>query len=105
MATKGKLGSTKRFGARYGRTVKHNLAKIEEEQRKSTKCPFCNYHGVKRVASGIFHCSKCDSKFTGKSYWVAPIRSVQEMKAAVEVAVVEEPEEEEQEDEDLELEA
>jgi large subunit ribosomal protein L37Ae len=63
-----KLGSAKRFGVRYGSRPKHKFAKIEKEQRKSHKCPYCNYLKVKRVAVGIWNCKKCGSKFTGKAY-------------------------------------
>ncbi len=70
MAEKNKLGSAKRFGARYGRTVKHRLAKIEKEQRKKHKCPYCMKEGVKRVFAGVWHCKKCDSKFTSRAYTV-----------------------------------
>ncbi|MDD5087020.1 MAG: 50S ribosomal protein L37ae [Candidatus Nanoarchaeia archaeon] len=65
--TKG-LGSIKRFGPRYGRTVKLKLAKVEKEQRKKHKCPYCNSPTVKRVSVGIWYCKKCNSKFTGKAY-------------------------------------
>ncbi len=70
---KQKLGSAKRFGARYGRTTKHNFAKIETEQRRLHKCPYCNKKAVKRVALGIWFCMKCNSKFTGKAYTVRDI--------------------------------
>ncbi|MBR9699476.1 50S ribosomal protein L37ae [Candidatus Woesearchaeota archaeon] len=63
-----KLGSMKRFGSRYGRTARHNFAKIEKEQRKLHKCPYCNKEAVKRIAVGIWKCRKCDVKFTGKAY-------------------------------------
>ena len=66
-----KLGSAKRFGARYGRKPKYEFAKIEKEQRKRHKCPYCNNVAVKRIAMGIWHCRKCDAKFTGKAYTVA----------------------------------
>ncbi|MBD3318682.1 50S ribosomal protein L37ae [Candidatus Woesearchaeota archaeon] len=98
MAKKSKLGSAKRFGVRYGRTVKHNLAKIEAMQRASTKCPFCLYDKVKRVAMGIFVCHKCDAKFTGRAYQVAPIKPVIQEKQEHVIEFVEE----EPEDEDLE---
>ncbi len=65
------LGSIKRFGSRYGRTVKLKLAKIEKEQRKKHKCPYCNSLQVKRVAVGIWFCKKCKTKFTGKAYTLA----------------------------------
>ena len=66
-----KLGSAKRFGARYGTKPKQEFAKIEKEQRKRHKCPYCNNVAVKRIAMGIWHCRKCDAKFTGKAYTVA----------------------------------
>ena len=68
MAEVKKLGSVKRFGARYGRRVKHRLAKIESVQRGKHKCPYCHAQKVKRVAAGIWNCKKCGAKFTGKAY-------------------------------------
>jgi len=65
-----KLGSAKRFGARYGPKLKHNFAKIEKEQRKRHKCPYCSTVSVRRVAMGIWHCRKCNAKFTGKAYTI-----------------------------------
>ena len=70
MKTEEKLGSVKRFGARYGRKPKLKFSKIEAEQRKLHKCPYCNKIAVKRVAVGIWHCKKCNAKFTGKAYSV-----------------------------------
>ena len=64
------LGSVKRFGARYGRKPKIRFSKIETEQRKLHKCPYCSKIAVKRVAVGIWKCKKCDAKFTGKAYSV-----------------------------------
>ncbi|MBI2653487.1 50S ribosomal protein L37ae [Candidatus Woesearchaeota archaeon] len=63
-------GSVKRFGARYGRKPKLKFSKIETEQRKLHKCPYCNKMAVKRVAVGIWRCRKCNAKFTGKAYSV-----------------------------------
>jgi len=71
MALPKQLGSIKRFGARYGRTVKHKFARIEIQQRAKYKCPYCNYLGVKRSAAGIWQCKKCNSKFASRAYNVA----------------------------------
>ena len=68
MAEVEKLGSVKRFGARYGVRPKKKLAKIEKELRKKHKCPYCSKFQVKRIAVGIWHCKKCRAKFTGKAY-------------------------------------
>jgi large subunit ribosomal protein L37Ae len=60
--------SSKRFGARYGRTIRSKIAKVEEMARNATKCPYCNKDGIKRASSGIFNCIKCNAKFTGQAY-------------------------------------
>jgi len=70
MATKKKLGSAKKFGARYGKKLKRKVAEIELEQKKLYKCPYCNHMKVKRVSYGIWQCKKCGSKFTSKAYHV-----------------------------------
>ncbi len=65
-----KYNSAKRFGSRYGRTVRHKLAKIEKLQKATYKCPRCNYQAAKREAAGIWKCRKCGTKFTAKAYTV-----------------------------------
>jgi len=70
MKSEEKLGSVKRFGARYGRKTKLKFSKVETEQRKLHKCPYCSKVAVKRVALGIWQCRKCDAKFAGKAYSV-----------------------------------
>ncbi|OYT41940.1 50S ribosomal protein L37ae [Candidatus Pacearchaeota archaeon ex4484_26] len=63
------MNSAKRFGARYGSTIKKRVAKIEAKQRRKHKCPFCGKFAVKRLSAGIFQCTRCKKKFTGKAYW------------------------------------
>ena len=71
MATKlKKTKSAGRFGARYGRSVRARVVKIEEKQRKKQKCPFCGKTGVKRVSKGIWYCPKCDKKFASNTYYL-----------------------------------
>jgi len=85
MAKIQKLGSVKRFGPRYGRSVKYKLAKIEAIQKGKHQCPYCHSLKAKRLSAGIWSCGKCGAKFTGKAY------SIQ--KAAVEEASEKEKEE------------
>lgn len=66
-----KLGSAKRFGARYGKKPKQLFAEIEKLQRAKHKCPYCHYIKVRRLSYGIWHCKKCNSKFTGKAYTIS----------------------------------
>jgi large subunit ribosomal protein L37Ae len=68
MAEKEKLGSMKRFGARYGRVNKLKVAKLESSSRSKHKCPYCNFVKVKRKSVGIWHCDKCNSTFAGRAY-------------------------------------
>ena len=71
MKTKEGLGSVKRFGARYGRKTKLKFSKIEIEQRKLHKCPYCSKTTAKRMAVGIWQCNKCKARFTGKAYSIS----------------------------------
>jgi large subunit ribosomal protein L37Ae len=73
MVKKTAYGSVKRLGARYGRTIKFKLGKIEAEQRKKHKCPYCNYDQVRRKALGIWYCKKCKATFTNKAYTVGKL--------------------------------
>jgi large subunit ribosomal protein L37Ae len=80
MAKKQGLGSVKRFGVRYGRTVKERLAKVERVQKAAHKCPYCSYDKVKFMSVGIWNCTKCGAKFASKAYNVekpAPVKTKQ----------------------------
>jgi large subunit ribosomal protein L37Ae len=63
-----KTKSAGRFGARYGRSVRGKLVKVEEKQRKKQICPYCKKAGVKRLSNGIWMCKKCDKKFASNTY-------------------------------------
>jgi len=79
MANKKGLGPLKRFGARYGRTVKHKRAKVEMAQNAAHKCPYCSKMKVSRIAYGIWQCAKCDNMFTARAYTVGkPVSFVEE---------------------------
>ena len=64
------LGPAKRFGVRYGRTVKHKFAKIEKEQKAKKECPYCSKQKIRRISYGIWTCEKCNSTFTGRAYTI-----------------------------------
>ena len=61
-------GSAKRFGSRYGRSIRQKVWSIEKELRSKHKCPYCSKPKVKRLAAGIWECKGCNSKFTGAAY-------------------------------------
>lgn len=68
--------SIKRFGPRYGRNVKMRFAKAEADQKKAYSCPYCHAERVRRQAVGIWSCTKCSAKFTGRAYSIQKKRSV-----------------------------
>ena len=70
MASKRKTGSAKKFGPRYGRTLKEKYGTIDSLQKKKYICPVCSYKNVKRVNLGIWQCEKCNAKFASKAYTV-----------------------------------
>ncbi|MEA3378783.1 MAG: 50S ribosomal protein L37ae [Nanoarchaeota archaeon] len=63
-----KVGSTGRYGSRYGKKLKSKILAVEKIQRKKQKCPYCHRTQVKRISAGIWHCKKCNAKFTGRAY-------------------------------------
>lgn len=65
--------STKRkytasLGARYGRTVRKRLAKVEEYKRIKYSCQSCGGKAVKRKSVGLWKCARCGYAFTGGAY-------------------------------------
>ncbi|MBD3208873.1 50S ribosomal protein L37ae [Candidatus Woesearchaeota archaeon] len=79
MATKKTLfGSVKRFGSRYGRTLRQKIGKVEHLQKKQYACPICHYKKVKRVSKGVWSCEKCGAKFTSKAYTITKQPSLKE---------------------------
>ena len=63
-----KVGSTGRFGPRYGLNVRRRVKAIEEGQFRKHACPRCLTGRLKRDATAIWHCRKCDHKFAGGAY-------------------------------------
>ncbi|RMF55642.1 50S ribosomal protein L37ae [Candidatus Woesearchaeota archaeon] len=76
MVKKKKFGSVKRFGPRYGRRTKDRVSEVEALRKKKHSCPFCKKNKVKRLAAGIWYCSKCNCKFTSKAYSVSSKKKV-----------------------------
>jgi large subunit ribosomal protein L37Ae len=63
------LGSSARFGVRYGVSVRRKIDEIEGKQKKKQHCIFCM--GIaKRISKGIWVCKKCGKKFAGHAYYL-----------------------------------
>ncbi|MCL5930368.1 MAG: 50S ribosomal protein L37ae [Candidatus Thermoplasmatota archaeon] len=63
-----KVGSSGRFGARYGSTVKKRWLEMENLRKTTYICPRCHHVSVKRIHPGIWGCRKCGFEFVGDAY-------------------------------------
>jgi large subunit ribosomal protein L37Ae len=68
MGRKKKVGTSGRFGPRYGRRLRVEVAEIEAVQRAKHKCPSCGALSVRRQALGVWVCGKCGAKFAGGAW-------------------------------------
>ncbi len=64
-----KVGTTGRFGPRYGVSVRRRIAQVEKRQRRYHLCPRCTFLKVKRVSTGIYRCRHCKLEFAGGAYY------------------------------------
>jgi len=94
MVEKKSLGSVKRFGVRYGTTVKKRLAAIEEFQKQKQKCIKCLMPKAKRLSMGIYKCEKCGAKFSGAAYFLSEELKQKQTEEEFKEKKTEEPEEE-----------
>ena len=70
--------STKRFGSRYGVTIRNKFGKIEAAQRAMYDCPSCGAKRVKRLNAGIWQCKKCGHKVAGRAFTLSKDISIKE---------------------------
>ena len=63
-----KVGSSGKYGPRYGVKIRRRISSLEARQRKKHICPDCHYPAVKRVSTGIWTCKHCGYTFTGGAY-------------------------------------
>ncbi len=68
MARTKKVGSTGRFGPRYGAKLRRRVLEIEKKRNEPTRCPACATRALKRKAVGLWICKKCDLLFAGGAY-------------------------------------
>jgi large subunit ribosomal protein L37Ae len=63
-----KVGSTGKFGVRYGRRIRQRILEVESSKKEKWNCPNCHKPGLKRLSAGVWECRKCRAKFAGKAY-------------------------------------
>ena len=63
-----KVGIAGKYSVRYGVRVRKRLGDVETARAAKYPCPRCLAKRVKRKASGIWECRKCDLVFAGGAY-------------------------------------
>lgn len=67
MSTK-KVGKTGKHGVRGGVGIRKKLLLATEDKSKKI-CPSCGTKDkIKKIASGIYQCKKCETKISGGAY-------------------------------------
>lgn len=67
-----KVGNTGWMGPRYGIRVRRRVLEIDRSRGRSAACPRCSTVTVRRVASGVFECPRCDTRFASGAYLFSP---------------------------------
>ena len=67
---KKKIKAAGRFGAGYGRRLRKRLNEVEGSQRKKQQSPFHTKGTAKRIAMGIWRCTKTGKVFAGNAYYI-----------------------------------
>lgn len=63
-----KVGSTGRFGSRYGAKLRRRVLDIERRRADPQRCPSCATRALAREAVGLWVCKKCGLSFAGGAY-------------------------------------
>jgi large subunit ribosomal protein L37Ae len=63
-----KVGSTAWMGPRYGIRIRRRVLEIDRARSKDAACPRCSTVTLHRVASGIFECRRCGTRFASNAY-------------------------------------
>ena len=63
-----KVGSTGRYGTRYGARLRKRIREIDATVKTRHRCPRCRRVKVEQKSVGIWECRKCEYKFAGGSW-------------------------------------
>jgi large subunit ribosomal protein L37Ae len=63
-----KVGSTGRYGPRYGAKLRRRVLDIETKTKEPVRCPACATKALKRQSVGLWKCNKCGLLFAGGAY-------------------------------------
>ena len=63
-----KVGSTGWMGARYGIRIRRRVIDIDQARSRASACPRCSTVTLRRVASGVFECRRCGTRYASNAY-------------------------------------
>jgi large subunit ribosomal protein L37Ae len=63
-----KVGATGWMGPRYGIRIRRRVLEIDRARARPAACPRCATTTLGRVASGIFECRRCGTRFASNAY-------------------------------------
>jgi large subunit ribosomal protein L37Ae len=63
-----KVGATGWMGPRYGIRIRRRVLEIDRARSRDAACPRCSTVTLHRVASGIFECRRCGTRFASNAY-------------------------------------
>ncbi len=63
------MGIAKRFGPRYGYSLRKRWKEVMEKRYAEYRCPYCGKVSVmRRISVGIWQCPKCETIWAGGAY-------------------------------------
>jgi large subunit ribosomal protein L37Ae len=63
-----KVGATGWMGPRYGIRIRRRVLEIDRAKIKPSACPRCSTTTLDRVASGIYECRRCGTRYASNAY-------------------------------------
>merc|ERR1712070_1352989 len=63
-----KVGIARKYGVRYGSSLRKLMKKFETMQRQRYVCPFCGKATVRKVSVGIWRCRACKKIMAGGAW-------------------------------------
>ncbi|MGA7923954.1 MAG: 50S ribosomal protein L37ae [Thermoplasmata archaeon] len=67
-----KVGSTGWMGPRYGIRIRRRVLDIDRSASHDWACPRCSTVTLHRVASGVYECRRCGTRFASQAYAFTP---------------------------------
>lgn len=71
-----KVGITRKYGTRYGASLRKIIKKFEVQQHAVYLCPFCGKNSVRRLAVGIWSCKSCHKTVAGGAWELATAQAL-----------------------------